>query len=1055
MAGDFDIKINIKTVLDGAGGLDEIVAKLKELQEAAAQVQAEGAEGGIVSPEAVARMNAALAGLTSGLGSGAAEAAAAAGEAGEAAAEAIAEASAEAGEAAGEAAEEAAETTADAAGEAAEAASDAAEESAEAAEEAAEQSSEAYIAGLEGLDEKLKEVAEDGGIDVLNLSGAFDSLKGAISGALGALTAYASYSGLKGLTESIISTGADFEATMLQVKAVTGATEEQYERMGEAANRLGAETEFSGKQAAQALNFLTSAGLDVDQALSALAGTLDLASAGALDLGTAADIATSILSGMGLEVERLGRVNDVLVKTVNTSNTSLTELGEAFKVVGPTANSLGYDIETISALLGQLANAGIRGSTAGTSLNAALLATQKAFDHYGVSAKNADGTTKDFVDALDLLREKGAGATVVSDIFGQAALKSVLSLQQSVEKDADSVREAIRSVRDESDGAALAAAETMRQGFKVVMDELGGALEGIGSASFERFLDPLKEAIRGVTEAVDHASPQFQKFTDGLMKAAVTGFKALAWLVEAGEWFQKSAVTTGLMTSAIVLLGTKITVVLVKAVSGFIVSLGRALVASASVTAQIKAGTVTAEQAAAMQKVLDGAYSAGMIPKGAYTSMTRQLTAVQNREALGTRALSVALREEAAAATAAATAGGAVAASSGAVAAASGAAAAALASETAAAGAASAALAAEGVAETGNVAATARETVASGAAATALRAEAGAAGTAAAALTGEASAAATAAAANAAVATTSRAAAGGLAAEGVAAGGAAAGLTAAGTAAGAAAGRMGLLRGAMMMLGGPVGLALIGIASLAGVLSYLKDSAQNAKQAIIDQNAAFIDAAKSVADYHGELVKLHEEQRKGVDISERLAQAAKAYAESKGASPELVALGVTATPEDTEKEQLRALYKARDSIRESMRAELQRDFDDGARWTPIGADTLKGLDDFVAKLRKKVDEARAEQAKFLAGESFDTAQVLKLPQLEKDLAEADERLNKRKETIRAAQVAELNTYTDLLMQMVQNKALSAEYAEKLFQDALTDMKDQISTEGLDFDELFG
>ncbi|MDR1039895.1 MAG: hypothetical protein LBR80_06930, partial [Deltaproteobacteria bacterium] len=232
MAGDFDIKINIKTVLDGQNGLLTILQQLLDLQKAIQTVQAEAAaNGGIVSPEALAGVNNALTALVTTVGE---SATAAAEEAAQAAINAAEEAAAAIGGITGEvgdSADEAAEQTGDAALKASEEAVKAAEEAAKAAEEAAGLMGEAYVAGLEGLDEELQKIAEDGGIEIFDLSGAFDSLKGAIMGALGALTAYASFSGLKGLTESIIATGADFEQTMLQVKAVTGATDEQFERM--------------------------------------------------------------------------------------------------------------------------------------------------------------------------------------------------------------------------------------------------------------------------------------------------------------------------------------------------------------------------------------------------------------------------------------------------------------------------------------------------------------------------------------------------------------------------------------------------------------------------------------------------------------------------------------------------------------------------------------------------------------------------------------------------------------------------------------------------------
>ena len=132
--------------------------------------------------------------------------------------------------------------------------------------------------------------------------------------------------------KGIVTAAGDFDASMRRVAAVSGATGEEFKTLTETAKELGATTQFSASQAASGMEFLAKAGFDTNEVLQAIPGTLQLAAAASLDLGTAADIVTNVLTGFGLEVRELTRVNDVLVKTFTSSNTNLIELGESMKI---------------------------------------------------------------------------------------------------------------------------------------------------------------------------------------------------------------------------------------------------------------------------------------------------------------------------------------------------------------------------------------------------------------------------------------------------------------------------------------------------------------------------------------------------------------------------------------------------------------------------------------------------------------------------------------------------------------------------------------------------
>ena len=124
-----------------------------------------------------------------------------------------------------------------------------------------------------------------------------------------------------------------FEKAMGEVAAITNATAENFKMLQAEAMRLGATTMFSGEQEAQGLKFLAMAGLSAEEATKALQGTLNLAQAGAMNLGDATDIASNIMTAFRKEASELGDIVDDLATIASSSNTSIQQLGDAMKYV--------------------------------------------------------------------------------------------------------------------------------------------------------------------------------------------------------------------------------------------------------------------------------------------------------------------------------------------------------------------------------------------------------------------------------------------------------------------------------------------------------------------------------------------------------------------------------------------------------------------------------------------------------------------------------------------------------------------------------------------------
>ena len=203
---------------------------------------------------------------------------------------------------------------------------------------------------------------------------------------------------LAGVATAAAKTGADFESQMSRVKAISGATGEEFEKLKAQAIELGAETSFSASQAAEGMENLAAAGFTTTETMEAMPGLLDLAAASGEDLASSSDIATSALRGFGMEASEAGHVADVLAENANRTNSSVAETGEAMKYVAPLARSAGLSFEETAAAIGIMANAGIQGSQAGTTLRGAISRLSKptddmqnAMDDLGISFYDADG----------------------------------------------------------------------------------------------------------------------------------------------------------------------------------------------------------------------------------------------------------------------------------------------------------------------------------------------------------------------------------------------------------------------------------------------------------------------------------------------------------------------------------------------------------------------------------------------------------------------------------------------------------------------------------------
>lgn len=332
----------------------------------------------------------------------------------------------------------------------------------------------------------------------------------------------AAFAGITFGLADTINTFKDFEQGMANVKAISGATGEEFEALTATAKQLGESTQFSAAQAAEAMENLAMAGWKSQDIIAGMPGLLDLAAAGSVDLATASDVTASAIAQFKLEATDATKVADVLAATATNSKTDVAGLGESFKYAGSLAGALGYSIEDVSVAMGIMGNAAIDGSSAGTALRATLARMSKqegltaeesnavvdAMRKLGVSMTDSNGKSKSLMTIMKDMRagyaklSEAEQTATMTNLAGQNALSGMLAIVQASDEEFDKLTEAINN----SEGAAARMAKTKMDTLQGSLLYLQSAAEGVKIAIGEK----LQPYVRGLVEWVTAHMPDIQ-----------------------------------------------------------------------------------------------------------------------------------------------------------------------------------------------------------------------------------------------------------------------------------------------------------------------------------------------------------------------------------------------------------------------------------------------------------------------------------------------------------------------------------------------------------------
>lgn len=354
-----------------------------------------------------------------------------------------------------------------------------------------------------------------------------------IIGALGAL-------GIGKALKDTLTTGMDFDKAMSQVAATMGKSMTEMQTQIETVNlswgtftgnlrdyarEIGANTIYSAEEAAEALNYMALAGYDVKTSMEMLPNVLSLAAAGNFDLAKASDMVTDTQTAFGISLDRTTHLVDEMAKAASTGNTSVEQLGDAFLVVGGLAKELNggmiklsdgttAEVDNITELqiaLTAMANAGIKGSEAGTHMRNMLLKLAspttegtKQLKKLGVEVFDAEGKMRslneiftDLSGSLGKLTQQEK-LQAISDLFNTRDTASVQALLSAINEDWNAIGESIL----DCSGAAEKMMDTQWDNLAGDIKRLKSAFDDLKIELSDKLSPALRDAAKGATDFI-------------------------------------------------------------------------------------------------------------------------------------------------------------------------------------------------------------------------------------------------------------------------------------------------------------------------------------------------------------------------------------------------------------------------------------------------------------------------------------------------------------------------------------------------------------------------
>lgn len=370
---------------------------------------------------------------------------------------------------------------------------------------------------------------------------------------------------LVGAGTAIVKTASDFEASMSGVKAISGATAEEFESLRNEAIELGASTAFSSQEVAQAMTEMAKAGWSTQQILDGMGGVLDAAASSGESLGTVSTIVADAISGFGLAAADSTRVADLLAQSANAGTIDIADLGESFKYAAPVAQAYGYNIEDVTTAITAMSTAGIKGSQAGTSLRTALLnmssptkTVAEAMEMLNISTTDSEGNMIPLKDLIDDMREgmskysQEEQIMIASNLAGKNAVSGLLAVLNLTQEEYDAISESMYN----SAGVADETARVMQNNLSNRIEQLGGALESLAIKLGDLLIPKIQSFVEWLTNVVDKFTNLDTGIQDFILKFAGIAAAIGPVLLVLGNLFTSLSKISGIVKAVPQVIGT-------------------------------------------------------------------------------------------------------------------------------------------------------------------------------------------------------------------------------------------------------------------------------------------------------------------------------------------------------------------------------------------------------------------------------------------------------------------------------------------------------------------
>jgi TP901 family phage tail tape measure protein len=325
-----------------------------------------------------------------------------------------------------------------------------------------------------------------------------------------------------GIGVAAVNIQKDFEQSMNQLAVMTGAPQRELTKLSDLAKQMGADTVFSAGEAADAMLELAKAGFTPAQiAGGGLQATMALAATEGIGLADSATIVTQAMNAFGLSAKDAMSAVDILAAGAVASTASVEELSGGLKYVGATAGTMGIPLSEVVTGLASLSNAGIDGTTAGTSLNRMLLSlagtTAKSaavIKDYGLEFYDANGQVKPMVEIVGELQEAfgklddKTRTKALKDLFGVEGMRAANILIGEGTKGYNALSDAVTK-----QGVAQELADARMSGTAGAIEQLKGSLETAALTIGEALAPAIRTVagfIKDLADRFTSLSPQAQ-----------------------------------------------------------------------------------------------------------------------------------------------------------------------------------------------------------------------------------------------------------------------------------------------------------------------------------------------------------------------------------------------------------------------------------------------------------------------------------------------------------------------------------------------------------------